>query len=426
MYVLQSIRYVIALTLFFLLPATAASAAPVGLVANGYTLNPEVSPVIENGRLLVPLRTAAEALHASVYYDDTTRQITITKEDLIVTLTVDSTQVLIGDRPATLEMPARLSNGRTLVPIRFLSEMLGFYVTWHPLENTAYLSENLLNLPGWTRPLTSEPVKIYRHGYDAGMKLLQPKAGHVEADTRVDLVGTIQKATSEVIVIVEKESNRSDQSLEVKNGVVKGQVWLPFGPGEYIVTVCSPPQNGSLFGLAGFKVKNTNSEDFRALAPIDLIDWNHPEVLQLARQLAKEDPMATVSAIHDWVAQNIEYDMAAIQQNNLVRKSASEVLSLRKGVCEHFSRLVAGLCRANGIPAVVVEGYARQKGEAWPAQPNHAWNEVLIGGNWISIDATWDSGYIEDNRFVKEFSREFFNPDPARFANTHRKTGAER
>lgn len=418
---MQPMRYIIVYIIVFLLPAVSASAAQVGLVANGQTLSPEVSPVIENGRLLVPLRTAAEALHASVYYDHSTRQITITKQGLIIRLTVDSTEVLVGNRTETLEVPARLCNGRTLVPIRFLSEILGFYVTWHPLRHTAYLSENLLNLPGWTRPLTSEPAKIYRHGYDAGFKLLQPQVGHVEADTRVDIEVTAQKALTEVTVIVEKGTNRSDQSLEASNGITKGQVWLPFGPGEYTVTVCSPPRNGTLYGLATFKVRNTNPQDFRALAPVDLIDWDHPAVFELARRLAKDDPMATVTAIHDWVAQNIEYDVAARQQNNITRKSASEVLRLRKGVCEHFSRLLAGLCRANGIPAVVVQGYARQKGEDWPAQPNHAWNEVFVDGHWITIDAAWDSGYIQGDRFVKEFSREFFNPDPAKLALTHRK-----
>ncbi len=32
----------------------------------------------------------------------------------------------------------------------------------------------------------------------------------------------------------------------------------------------------------------------------------------------------------------------------------------------------------------------------------HAWNEVLIDNNWISLDATWDAGYINNGQFVKK------------------------
>lgn len=140
-------------------------------------------------------------------------------------------------------------------------------------------------------------------------------------------------------------------------------------------------------------------------------------------QLAGEDQMATVAAIHDWVAQNVDYDIAASRQQNVPQKRASAVLQSKSGVCEHFSRLLAALCRANGIPAVVVRGYARREGEPWPAKPTHAWNEAFVNNRWVTIDATWDASYIEGDRFVKKFSRDYFDPDPSHLALTHHKIG---
>lgn len=395
------------------------------LVVNGRQLEPDVPPVIENGRVLAPLRAAAEALSAAVYYDPTIRQITVTGRNATVTLIPDTPWARVGSRTVLLEAPPRLSGGRTLVPLRFLGEALSVYVAWEPVTRTVYLSEDLLHLPGQTRPLAKSPIILYQEGVRAGIKLIQPAAGYVEADTRVNLQGTIQNGVTEVVVVVEKGTERSDQPIDVENGTFTGRVWLPFGPGEYSVTICNPPKGNELAGLAGFKVRNVGQQDFRTLAPVDWIDWHHPEILALARQLKRKDALATVTAIHDWIAENITYDVAASRQQWIPQKRASAVLRSRSGVCEHFSRLMAALCRANGIPAVVVRGYACRKNEPWPAEPNHAWNEVLINDRWITVDATWDAGYVENDCFIKAFSREFFDPDPAQLALTHRKQPAQ-
>ncbi|MCL6559504.1 MAG: transglutaminase-like domain-containing protein, partial [Firmicutes bacterium] len=266
-------------------------------------------------------------------------------------------------------------------------------------------------------------------GINKGVKLDQPAYGYVEADTRIDLRLKSPNDMEEIVVIVEKGSERSDQPLTGKKGIFSTQVWLPFGPGEYTVTVCSPPRDSTLEGLVSFKARNTGLQDVRDLAPIDWIDWDHPDILTLARGLSQEDQMATVTAIHDWIAQNINYDMAAYSligsgQGSAAPKKASAVLQSRSGVCEHFSRLAAALCRANKIPARVVRGYARREGENWSSEPNHAWNEVLVNGRWITLDVTWDAGYIEGDQFINSFTRTYLDPDPAFFTLTHRKNDA--
>jgi hypothetical protein len=313
------------------------------------------------------------------------------------------------------------------VPLRFLGEAAGANVAWDPVSRTAYLSESLLYLPGWTKAITKDPPTLYQEGKNVKIKLCQPSSGYVEAETRIDLQVKAPVTLKEVIIVVEKGGERSDQPFNGRDGLFSGQVWLPFGPGEYTVTVCSPPRGGTLEGLVGFKARNRGQQDVRNLAPIDWIDWNHPDILALAQDLSREDQMATVTAIHDWVAQNIDYDMSQYGlitsgQGNATPKTASDVLRSKSGVCEHFSRLIAALCRANGIPAAVVRGYARREGESWSSKPNHAWNEVLAGDRWITLDATWDAGYVEGGRFVKSFTRTFLDPDPSVLALTHRKS----
>ncbi|MEW6182472.1 MAG: stalk domain-containing protein [Bacillota bacterium] len=397
-----------------------AIAASVGLVVNGRQVVPATPPCLQNGRVLVPLRTAAESLNASVYYDSQTGQITVSRDGVDLVLTVNSTRATVGDRTLILDVPPRVVEGHTLVPLRFVGEALGVNVAWE--SGTAYLSENLLHLPGPTRPLSKYPATLYRDGILAGAKLTRPVFNYVEADTRVDIRGKCRSMTPELIVIVEKGEMRSDQPLTLVNGGFGGQVWLPFGPGEYTVTVCSPPHNSTLSGLLGFKARNTGKEDVSNLAPIDWMDWDHPDILALAGELKRENPMETAAAIHDWVARNIEYDLEqykliASNQGDFSPERASAILRARSGVCEHFSRLLAALCRADEIPATIVRGWVRRRDGS---EEKHAWNKVFVDGRWVAIDATWDAGYIDGSRFVKDYSRNYFDPEPSFFNATHR------
>lgn len=103
---------------------------PIRLVINGQTVASDVAPVIVNGRTLVPARVIAETLGAHVDWDARTRRVTVTMGDTEVVLTVDSKKARIGGKPATLDVPALVLKGRTMVPLRFISEALGAEVGW--------------------------------------------------------------------------------------------------------------------------------------------------------------------------------------------------------------------------------------------------------------------------------------------------------
>ncbi|MCL6560007.1 MAG: copper amine oxidase N-terminal domain-containing protein, partial [Firmicutes bacterium] len=150
-------RLTLSLAFFFtLLFAAPAMASSVGLVVNGQVRSSETPPRIENGRVLVPLRTAAEALNASVDFYPDIKGIVITKKSTRVALTVNSTLATLGGSVITLDTPPVIYDGRTLVPLRFLGEAFGIYVAWDSVTKTAYLSETVLYLPGRTKPLSKD------------------------------------------------------------------------------------------------------------------------------------------------------------------------------------------------------------------------------------------------------------------------------
>lgn len=87
-------------------------------------------PVIENGRTLVPMRFIFEALGLAVQWDQETQTAVASDGARGCSFTVDSAQAVINGAPYTLDAPARLRDGRTLVPLRVLAEGLGYTVDW--------------------------------------------------------------------------------------------------------------------------------------------------------------------------------------------------------------------------------------------------------------------------------------------------------
>jgi hypothetical protein len=97
----------------------------------------EAAPYIKNGRTMVPIRFIAESLGAEVGWDDATKSITIQKEDITISLKIGSTEAFleeegaIGREKITLEAPPEIVNGRTFVPLRFISEAFGATLDWN-------------------------------------------------------------------------------------------------------------------------------------------------------------------------------------------------------------------------------------------------------------------------------------------------------
>jgi hypothetical protein len=84
-----------------------------------------VLPVIDSGRTLIPIRALAEGLGATVDYNSSLRLITITLEDKVIKLTLDSNAADVNGTQKTLDVPAKSVSGRTMVPIRFVGEAFG-------------------------------------------------------------------------------------------------------------------------------------------------------------------------------------------------------------------------------------------------------------------------------------------------------------
>ena len=97
---------------------------------NGEKIKFDQIPVIENGRTLVPLRAIFEKLGADVEWNEDTQTVIATKDDTKISLTIDNTAASKNGESITLDVPAKVKNGRTLVPVRFVADCFGVDVSW--------------------------------------------------------------------------------------------------------------------------------------------------------------------------------------------------------------------------------------------------------------------------------------------------------
>ncbi|HAP93459.1 MAG TPA: copper amine oxidase [Desulfotomaculum sp.] len=90
----------------------------------------DVPPVMEKGRVLVPMRRIFEAFQAGVNWDEETKTITATKDSNTIVLIAGKQEALINGNVYHLDVPASVVEGRVMVPLRFISKALGAEVTW--------------------------------------------------------------------------------------------------------------------------------------------------------------------------------------------------------------------------------------------------------------------------------------------------------
>ena len=153
---------------------------------NGISIDYEkydnVKPIIENGRTLAPIRAVTEALRAEVIWNGETQGITITKDDILIEMTIGNTAAYVNGNEVLLDTAPEIRNDRTLVPVRFIAESFNLNVDWDGNSNTIIISEpmtlhefNGTNYWLYTPSNAEEnmPLIVYLHGSSG--KGVEPK-----------------------------------------------------------------------------------------------------------------------------------------------------------------------------------------------------------------------------------------------------------
>ena len=93
-------------------------------------------PIIKNGRTLLPIRTLIESLGGTISWDATEKKVTIELNGHSIILWIDKTTALVNGSKVKLDVAPIIINGRTYLPLRFISENLGASVDWDETTKT--------------------------------------------------------------------------------------------------------------------------------------------------------------------------------------------------------------------------------------------------------------------------------------------------
>lgn len=113
------------------------------IYVDGTELSLDTQPVQKNSRTLVPFRAIADSLGAQVSWDGTKKSVTCQKDGITLVLTVDSDIMLKNGNAVRLDTTPIISNGRVLVPVRALSEGFGAAVNWYAQEGIISIRTDL-------------------------------------------------------------------------------------------------------------------------------------------------------------------------------------------------------------------------------------------------------------------------------------------
>lgn len=108
----------------------------IAVLCNGSFVQFDQPPVLENDRVLVPMRAIFEALGAEVSWDESTQTVAAVKDGTTITLQIGSCTMTKNGEAIELDVAPKLVGGRTLVPVRAVSEGLGANVEWNEETRT--------------------------------------------------------------------------------------------------------------------------------------------------------------------------------------------------------------------------------------------------------------------------------------------------
>ena len=126
--------------------STALADENITVMLNGQAMDFDVAPIIQNDRVLVPMRAIFEELHCSVDYTDIDgRQIITAKlnENNSIGLVIGSDEMQIHNQKIKLDTAPIIVNDRTLVPLRAVSEAFDYDVNWDGDTKTVTISKEI-------------------------------------------------------------------------------------------------------------------------------------------------------------------------------------------------------------------------------------------------------------------------------------------
>lgn len=100
----------------------------------------DVSPFIENDRTMVPLRVISENLGYNVQWNQKKQEVTVSNKEIEVKLYIDKKETLNNNHKELIDVDPIIKNDRTFVPLRYIAETFNQVVIWDGTTRNVYIT----------------------------------------------------------------------------------------------------------------------------------------------------------------------------------------------------------------------------------------------------------------------------------------------
>ena len=119
----------------------------INVYVDGYYVPSDVPPMIDNDRVFIPMRAAAEAMGAIVEWDNNTRSVNAQKGDITAYFLIGSKTYYVNNVPIENDVAPQIVGDRTMLPIRVFAESLGADVEWDNENRNVIIRSGTSNEP---------------------------------------------------------------------------------------------------------------------------------------------------------------------------------------------------------------------------------------------------------------------------------------
>ena len=166
--------------------------------------------IVRESRTFVPLRFISETLGYKVEYFDETKAIKISNDTDVVDLKVNSKDFAKNGEASEMDVKTFLSNNYTFVPLRFISEAFGKEVGWDDPSRSVYIGKKPAEFPKPAPKVSSNYVVKDYPKY--GFKLLVPKDVDAKLEIRPDEYMQGVSVHSKYVNVEGKKINGNDDN----------------------------------------------------------------------------------------------------------------------------------------------------------------------------------------------------------------------
>jgi alpha-tubulin suppressor-like RCC1 family protein len=105
------------------------------VIIDGKIMDSYEKTLIKDGRTLAPVRALSEGLKAEVNWDGKTKTVNISKGNKVINIKIGSREVNVNNQKIRIDVPAMIVDSRTMLPLRAICEMLDASVNWNDADN---------------------------------------------------------------------------------------------------------------------------------------------------------------------------------------------------------------------------------------------------------------------------------------------------